>query len=228
MSEPLCFEDLPLRERKRARIRLGLVRALVTRLAERSIHEIPVSELAAAVDTSEATFFNHFPSKQHLLIYFLQVWSLDVGVQVQRSRAAGASALGAIEALFDQTAAETEQHPNVMLEILALQARMPTDLQLSPVERGVRLLHLPGIEGVLQLPDEGFTAVVPPLLAEAMASGELPRALPVEQLLVSVGSVFFGVPLLLGRRAPQAIRESYRVQLQLIWAGIRALGEEEP
>ncbi|HHO50022.1 MAG TPA: TetR family transcriptional regulator, partial [Deltaproteobacteria bacterium] len=70
MPDPLCFDDLPLRERKRARLHLDLVEALVVRLAERSLDEIGVGELAAAATTSEATFFNHFPSKQHLLTYF--------------------------------------------------------------------------------------------------------------------------------------------------------------
>ena len=67
------------RDRKLAQTRLALLTALRERLAERPLEEINVRELAEAADVSEATFYNHFPTKTDLAIYFVQLWSVDTG-----------------------------------------------------------------------------------------------------------------------------------------------------
>ena len=38
----------------------------------------------------------------------------------------------------------------------------------------------------------------------------------------AVASVFFGVPLLLGRESPELVGPLYARQLQLVWAGARS------
>src|SRR5262245_57523197 len=147
------FADLPLREQKHARTRVGLVDALIERLAARPLADIPAAELAAAVGISQATFFNHFPSKDHLLGGFIQLWSVEVAALSRRISAESDSALAAIEALFEFTAAAITPRPQVMLEIVALQARMPANYVLPAVPRGDRLLRLPDEPDVMALSD---------------------------------------------------------------------------
>jgi AcrR family transcriptional regulator len=217
--------EIPLRARKRAQTRIDLVLALADRLAERTLEEIPVSELAEAAGVSQATFFNYFPSKADVLTHFIQLWSLRVGALARRVQAESDGALAAIEALFVDTAESIASTPKVMLETIAHQARMPTNLQLEPVEHAERVLLLPDEDDVDSLPDGGLSDILPRLLRQAIADGELPPGTDAEALGVAVASVFFGVPLLLGPRAPEAIPHIYRQQLALLWAGARALQE---
>lgn len=219
----LC--DLPLREQKAARTRLSLMHALTERLATRVLDDVSVGELAAAAQISEATFFNYFPSKPHLLSFFVQVWSLEVAAVARRIEAQASSALSAIEAIFEHTAGETARNPKLMLETIAHQARQPAEPGWAPLDRGVRLMHLPDVENVLDLPDTGLEGVLPPLVAKAVAAGELPPRTPTPQIFLALTAVFFGVPLIFARKQPEAVGPMYRDQLQLIWAGARALGE---
>jgi hypothetical protein len=103
---------------------------------------------------------------------------------------------------------------------------MPADLELDPIELAERRLFLPGEENVESLGDRGLGDLLPKLLGEAIAGGELPPSTDVRTVMLAVASVFFGVPLVLGRRAPDAIEMVFRRQLALVWAGARATGKE--
>lgn len=221
-TDPTRFEDLPRREQNAARTRVALVDALVERLASRTLEEIGVSELADAAGISQATFFNYFATKGDLLTWFIQLWSVEVAAVARRVEAEHSSALAAIEALLDHTAQLGEGAEGVMLEVIAHQARMPADLAPPSVGRAERLLRLPGEADVMDLPDTGLGALLPRWIGQAVARGELPEGTSVPTVTLAVASVFFGVPLAVGRRQPEAIRPLYRQQLQLVWAAARA------
>lgn len=208
-----------LRERKAARLRLDLTAALRVRLDERTLDQITVRELCEAVEISDGTFFNHFPSKADLAFFFVQLWAIDAGWHAAQAAPRGARA--AIEAIFDMTAAQASAHPRVMGEIIALQARMPPGLGPRPVSSAERALAFPGRVGLDQLGDLGLDSLLPPLIERAAASGELPASVDRQCTLLALCNVFFGVPLLLGPRAPQLIGAAYRQQLDLVWKGLR-------
>lgn len=218
------FEDLPLREQKQARTRAALVEALLQRVATRSVAEIAVSELTAAAGVSEATFFNYFKAKEDLLTFFIQLWSVEMAALEQQIASEQVSGLGAIEALFDKTGEGIEANPSLMLEIIAHQSKMPASFVFSPLTRADRLLRLPGVEGALDLPERGLREILPSFLSRAADQGEIPRE-RVADLVLALSSLFFGVPLLLARIAPTAVRSAYRAQLALLWAGARHMKE---
>jgi AcrR family transcriptional regulator len=216
----IAIQELPLRERKRARTRIALVDALLERLVERPLDAIQVAELVGAADISAATFFNYFPTKADLLTHFIQLWSLQVSALARDVEARHESALAAIEALFASTAEQTVDQPQVMLEIIVHLAR--TGIQPQPIERAERLMYLPDVEDVESLSDAGLTIILPDLLGKAVERGELPAHTDIEGLMRAVWSVFFGVPLFLRGRNPKAVGTIQRQQLHLLWAGAQA------
>lgn len=225
MTQPR-FQDLPRRAQNRARTRVALVEALLPRLAQTPLDDIPVAELAAEAGISQATFFNHFPSKGDLLTHFLQLWGLRVGALARRVRGQHDSALAAIEALYAATAEQVLAGPRVMKEIIAHQARMPAGLEIPPVALAERLLFLPEEPDVMALSDRGLGGLLPVLLAEAVARGELPPGTSVPSLTLAAASVFFGAPLLLGESDIAALPALYQDHLTLLWAGARARAGE--
>lgn len=215
--------DFPLRERKRAQTRVALVEALVSRLGAQPLEAIQISELAAQVGVSQATVFNYFPTKGHILARYVQLWSLEVSALARRIEAEHRSALRAIEALFVATAEQSEGRPRLLLEIIAHQARRPADFVLESVELVERLTFLgDDVEAPEALSDRGLGEILPRLVGAAVARGELPPSTDVGQVTVAVAAVFFGVALITDRECPGALAERYRDQLTLIWAGARA------
>jgi len=226
-SEPRpCFEDLPLRERKRARTRLALLDALLSRIGPRGIDQIPVKELCAEVEISEVTFFKHFPAKSDLLTYFIQLWTIEMAWHANQAAQLQGSGLEAIGEVFARTAQDAAQNIDIMLEIIAHQARMPKNLALPGVSAAERLLRFPGLAGVKSLPAEGLESILPRFLRTAIEQRELPPSSDIASLTLALSCVFFGVPLCVGRHDPAAIAPLYRQQLALVWAGARyAQGE---
>lgn len=214
------METIGRRERKQAQTRVALAHALLARLDERALEDVSVRELAEDADISEATFFNYFPSKADLAIYVIQLWSIDAGERA--SSAAHRSARAAIEAVFDQVGAEIAAHPHQFAEIIAFQARMGEKRPLREVSRAERLLAFPDRPGTLEVDARGLDGILSRLIELAIARGELPRALDPMAALLALASVFFGVPLLLGGRAPQQVTAAYRQQLAIVWAGLSA------
>jgi len=213
--------SLPLRQRKFARTRLDLLAALVERMDSRPLEEISVRELCDAASVSEASFFNYFPKKTDLVAYFIVVWALEVGVHVRRAVAAHGARAG-IEAIFDVTAEKVAEHPRVMAEVIAFQARMRDKPALGEVTVAERLLAFPELPEVLDVPAQGLDGILPPLIAQAVREGALPAATDRDAAFLLLCSVFFGVPLLLGASAPKQIGPAYRAALDVVWKGLAA------
>ena len=108
---------LPLREKKFARVRLAILSVVLQLTKERSLADISVREICELAQVAPATFFNYFPSKEDVLVYYMRLWSIPVTLQC-RAVATQRTVLDAIITVFDFTAREMEQYPRLMFEII--------------------------------------------------------------------------------------------------------------
>src|ERR1700720_2972056 len=74
------------RQRRSAEIRERLFRAALKLFAEKGIAETTVEDITNAADVGKGTFFNYFPSKDHILIAFsdMQLGKLQDAVDNMR------------------------------------------------------------------------------------------------------------------------------------------------
>src|SRR5487761_1543907 len=61
------------RERRRAEIHDKLFRAALRLFAERGFSATTVEDITEAADVGKGTFFNYFPTKEHLLTAFSEI-----------------------------------------------------------------------------------------------------------------------------------------------------------
>ena len=99
MTNADAFDALPLRQRKFARTKLGLLEAAMAAIRDRPLDEVTVRELCEAVEISPAGFFNYFPKKTDLLVYYVQLWSIEMAWHGRRL-AEQRGGLAAIEEVF--------------------------------------------------------------------------------------------------------------------------------
>jgi len=208
-------QRLPLREKKFARVRLAILSAVLHLTKERSLADISVREICDVAQVAPATFFNYFPSKEDVLVYYMQLWSIPV-TQLCRKVAMQRTVLDAVVAVFDYTAHEMEQYPRMMFEIIAYIAHATEPPHLPSLTRAERFLafpDLPGAEDVeLQSIDELFTV----LLKQAVLAGELPSSLSTEAVALLLKTIFYGVPLATRREGVHIIRISYHKALEVL------------
>src|SRR5437763_10392539 len=74
------------RQRRSAEIRERLFRAALAQFGKKGFAETTIEDITEAADLGKGTFFNYFPSKDHLLIAFaeMQFGKLEAAVKQAR------------------------------------------------------------------------------------------------------------------------------------------------
>lgn len=216
------LEDIPLRPRKLAITRVKLLEAAVEQLDRKSLDELQVRDLCRIVGISEASFFNYFAKKSDLLIYFVQLWGLEVAWHGLLAEPRPGSPREAIERIFELTGAQVAKHPGVMGEVLAAQARLTGPIEPGEITLAERLAAFPDKPGIEQLEARGLDSLFPELLAQAVRRGDLPKRTDVRAAFLGLAAIFFGVPIALRRIDPRLIGPAYQQQLAIYWAGLEA------
>ena len=152
------INTLSLREKKQATLKLSILDTFDKKLKTKSLADISVKEIAYELDISEMTFFNYFGSKKEVLIYFIELWSLQMQMYIE-----GLEPFDAIYRIFEETAIMIEKNPNLFMEIIAtmaLQGMSQKDIHITKAERIVRF----GKETTHK--EGGFPDIVKPLLTK--------------------------------------------------------------
>ncbi|BAZ92549.1 transcriptional regulator [Thiohalobacter thiocyanaticus] len=218
----MATNDIPLRERKAARTRLNLARALAGQLARHSLDEVAVRDLCAEIEISEATFFNYFPRKTDLLAYLGRLWTLELQWHASQA-AAEKPGLAAIEAVFQAAARRVQAEPQAWGEWIAWQAQQREKREEEPLTQAEKRLGFPDCAGIETLAEQRLDGLLAQQLTRAIERGELPANTPVPVVMAALIAQFYGVILILKQAQPGAIGGQFRQQLQLLWAGIREL-----
>jgi len=216
------FSDLGRRAQSAAYKRIGLLEALLERLAERPLAAIPVRELCEALSISEQTFFNTFRGKPGLLVLFVNLWSVEMQWRMQQV----ASGELALRVLFEASAEQMLRARWLMPEIivhqiyasagtLALESADPT-----LADKLLRYPEMPGVEALEPLPVERLVSAA---LEQAIEQGELPATVDVQLATRLACALFFGAPASMAD--PAEVAQLLRRGIASLW---RALAEASP
>lgn len=209
---PAGLDRYPLRERKRARIRVGLWQALKDRIETTPLDGISVRELAAAVEVSEPTFFAHFTSKAQLLAYHICLWRIGTTMAAAR-HPDGAPFL---RAFFNSTAGAIAEGPQLWFEITAEIARGAGLCEILDISDAERLLVFHD-EAALGVPVTPQADLFARHLTAARQDGR--PGLDVSEATTALLAAFYGVPLALGRDRLGELAAAYHRQLDQVLGG---------
>ena len=163
------------RERRRAEIRDRLYRAALDLFAERGYLETTVEDITEAADVGKGTFFNYFPTKEHVLATF--GGQRIAAVEHALESAQNGSPLKALRELARDLAGSTAHSPALLRTIYAAHA------SCEPV----RAELLKRLQVGRQLMAEIFTI--------AQQRGEVRRDMPAADLARLTQIVVFGSSL---------------------------------
>jgi AcrR family transcriptional regulator len=213
-QEAAGIDRYPLRERKHARIRVGLWRALKDRIEATAFADISVRELTAAVEVSEPTFFAHFASKAQLLAYHICLWRIGT------TMAASGHPDGApfLRAFFTSTAGSITEGPRMWFEITAEIARGAGLCEVLDISGAERLLAF-GDEAAIDVPVTPQADLFRRHLTAARHDDR--PGLNVGQASTALLAAFYGVPLALGPGRLGELADAYHRQLEEVLASGR-------
>ena len=172
-KENVRLKKIPLREKKFAQTRISLKEALLEKLKSQTLEEVSVKELCEEVQISEGTFFNYFPEKKDLLVYYVQIWSIEMVVHIA-TKTKKIKGKNVLEEIFQKTAHEMKENPRVMAEILAFQGQTKSPIKIKQITTAEKLMLFPEHPNVEEIASEGIRPIIVNALKESIETGELP------------------------------------------------------
>lgn len=195
---------LSRRERRSAEIRERLFRAALRKFAERGFAETTVEDITEAADLGKGTFFNYFPSKDHILMAFgeMQIGKLEAFVAgIPGSQQPMREILHSLIARMTE---EPIRNPAIV------RALIQANLSAVPVREGMARLHNRNRE----------------LLAQLMRHGqerdEVRRDLPAEEIAQAWRQTIFGTLLFWSLIGDNSLPQRIESAVKVLWEGIAA------
>ncbi len=137
-----AFPQPNRRERRRVETRERIYRAALHIFAERGYLETTVEDITEAADVGKGTFFNYFPTKEHVLATYGEQRVAAIERALKKAHSANHSVLAVLKELATDLAGQSSQSPDLLRSIFAAHlscAPVRAELQ-SRLQRGRRLL----------------------------------------------------------------------------------------
>jgi len=160
------------RQQQKAHLEQQLYEVALQLFRDQGYEHTTVQQITDQVGVAKSTFFNHFPSKEHVVVLWYRRLTLDSLAKLEKQR--HASALEAITALTDALAVRAVAEP----KLVAVKARIVAASDL-----------LSGEEITL---DSQLLAFCREQIAEAMERGELTTDLDTEMLAALILTTITG------------------------------------
>lgn len=211
----------PLRERKYARTKQAILNALLEKLRTQHLEEISIKEICEDANISEGTFFNYFPKKQDVLVYYIAIWSIEVSWHAQKKEEQGSS-LAAIEEIYFYTADIMRENVTILYEVISLIAQekeTPLIKDITLAEKFIAFKKFPGAEN---LKAKNFIDIMRPFLKHAINNNELPKNTDIDLVLLTLRSIFFGTPIAVSQAHASKLKKAYQYHLHTYWHSLKS------
>jgi AcrR family transcriptional regulator len=190
------------RSRRSAELRERLFRAALNLFAQKGYVETTVEDITNAADVGKGTFFNYFPSKDHILIAFAEM-------QLAKLKAA---------------AAEARHNQTPMPDFLrSLGVRMTEEPTRNPdIIRAILLAYLsstPVREAMLDL-QKRVLAVHTEMITMGQERGEIRSDLPPLEIAQVFRQAIFGTLLIWSLYADGSLRSRMDSAYEVLWKGM--------
>jgi AcrR family transcriptional regulator len=200
-SDSVPAEATDRRSRRSAETRERLFNAAVRLFAEKGFAETTVEDITNAADVGKGTFFNYFPSKEHILIAFsdMQLGKLERFVEAARN---GREPMRAFfQTMSQQLTSEPAKKPDMV------RALLQANLSSSSVRDVMRQKNTRGENLLSQLVEIG------------QERGEFRRDVPALEIARVFRQLTFGTLLLWSVYGDDSLAERLDRAINILWTG---------
>ena len=190
------------RQRHSAEIRERLFRAALKLFAERGFSETSVEDITEAADVGKGTFFNYFPSKDHILLAFGEMQLAKLEEAVSKARAIDEPMPQFLRALGVRMTQEPTRNPAIIRALLqAYLSTTPVREAMVDLQRRVHALHT-------QMIDLG------------QERGEIRNDLPAAEIANVFRQTIFGTLLICSLYGDATLHARIEAAFNLLWSGL--------
>jgi AcrR family transcriptional regulator len=190
------------RQRRSAQIRERLFRASLDLFAERGFSDTTVEDITNAADVGKGTFFNYFPSKDHLLLAFAEMQLSKLQSIVENLRTTGEPVSQFLRTLGIRMTEEPGRAPSMVRALLL------ANLSSTPVRDAMRINQARAQE------------VLSEFVKIGQQRGELRNDLAPGEIAQVFRQMVFGTLLVWSLFSDDSLENRIRTAIDALWQGL--------
>lgn len=190
------------RERRSAEIRERLFRAALALFGKKGFAETTVEDITEAADVGKGTFFNYFPSKDHILLAFGEMQLGKLEAAVEEARRSDEPMPQFLRALGARMTEEPTRNPEIIRALLqAYLSSTPVREAMLDLQKRVQELHTQMIR-----------------LGQEQA--EIRNDLPAEEIAYVFRQTIFGTLLIWSLYGDATLHTRMEAAFNVLWTGM--------
>src|SRR5436853_2733353 len=198
------------RQRRSADIRERLFRAALDLFAQKGFAETTVEDITEAADVGKGTFFNYFPSKDHILLAFGEMQLSKLEAAIEMARQTNEPMPEFLRTLGIRMTQEPTRNPAIIRALLqAYLSTTPVREAKMDLQRRVHALHTQ----MIQLGQD---------------RGEIRGDLPAAEIDHVFRQTIFGTLLIWSLYADATLHSRIETAFNLLWTGLAPRGNSTP
>ncbi len=203
----LLHSASPRRERRSLELRERLFHAAIQLFSQKGFSETTVEDITNAADVGKGTFFNYFPSKEHILASFgrMQI------VKVQAAADAASSTKLPIQVFMQNLALDVISEP--ARNPAVVRALLQANLSSEPVREVMREIH------------SSATASLARIIEVGQQRGEVRKDLPATDIAPVLRQSILGAMLIWSLYGDGSLERRIENVFKVLWNGLAAPGQ---
>src|SRR5208282_2320550 len=200
------------RERRTAETRERLFRAALDLFARKGFTETTVEDITESADVGKGTFFNYFPSKDHILLAFGEMQLAKLEAAVKEAHRSGEPMPQFLRSLGVRMTQEPIRNPGIIRTLLqAYLSTTPVRAAMLDLQQRVHALH---------------TEIV----RLGQQRGEIRRDLPAGEIAHVFRQTIFGTLLIWSLNGDATLHARMESAFNVLWSGLapRTDGVSQP
>ena len=202
MSRTLGSSSSDRRTRRSAELRERIFRSALDLFAQKGFLETTVEDITNAADVGKGTFFNYFPSKDHILLAFGEMQLARLREAVDEARQTNEPLPKFLRSLTTRMTEEPARNPD-LIRVLLLAFLSNPDVRQAMLDLQTRVLALHS--EMIQLGQE---------------RGEIRKDLPPIEIAQVFRQVIFGTLLIWSLYGDASLQSRMDSAFEIVWTGL--------
>jgi AcrR family transcriptional regulator len=190
------------RVRHSAELRERLFRAALVLFGKKGYAHTTVEDITEAADVGKGTFFNYFPTKEHILMAFSEMQLAKLEAIVRDARQSDRPMQDVLRMLVLRMTEEPIRNPAIV------RALLQANLSAVPVRGAMLRIH------------DRNRALLGKLIRHGQERGEIRADLPAQEIAQVWRQTIFGTLLLWSLAGDASLTERIEQSLNVLWNGI--------
>jgi AcrR family transcriptional regulator len=202
MKPSLTTVSRDRRQKRSLQIRERLFRAALDLFAQHGFADTTVEDITNAADVGKGTFFNYFPSKDHILLAFAEMQLAKLQAIIENLRSTHVPVPQFLRTLAVRMTEEPGRNPSIV------RAMLLANLSSTPVREGMRINQARGHKLLTEFVQIG------------QERGELRNDLPAGDIAHVFRQTVFGTLLVWSLYGDDSLATRIRTALDVLWQGL--------